>query len=79
MEADVPTGPLSLYPVELELEREEQLARITARLAWLLDAFEGREYQRILLPVELPDGRRVNANIYVVAGDVHYTRGVTQR
>ncbi len=34
-----------------------------------LDAFEGREYKRILLPVELSDGRKVNANIYIAVGD----------
>lgn len=34
-----------------------------------LDAFEGREYQRIQLPVELSDGHRVMANIYIAACD----------
>lgn len=34
-----------------------------------LDEFEGGEYRRIVMPVTLPDGRQVKANIYVASDD----------
>jgi gamma-glutamylcyclotransferase (GGCT)/AIG2-like uncharacterized protein YtfP len=33
-----------------------------------LDAYEGREYQRIVVEVDTPDGRTVEAYVYVPAG-----------
>ena len=51
-------------PVAMDVFESADLPDHWARL----DAFEGKDYQRIAVPVELDDGSVVEAGIYVIAG-----------